>query len=918
VGGELIGRDDELALLSGLVAGRPTASAVAMVRGEAGIGKSVLVRAVVAKAGAAGSRILSGACAPLSGVVAYGGLDVALGVGRGASGEAFSSMAAGRARAAESMLSTLGELAEAGAVLVVEDVHWADTSTLDLLAHLTRNLPATGLLTLLTWRDEDTDPAHARWLGEQLRSPAVIDVPLRRLTLTETGRQLAGCSAELVEAVYRRSAGNPYLSAELAGAGAEPSDSLRQVLVARLDAVDPRARLVVAAAATLGRALTDDELLAAAAGDADAVWAAYEAGLMLRDPGRGSTARHPVLAEVAYERLLSPDRRRLHARMASHLAAALPEQPTAAEVAELAEQYRCADDADRGLVWSVRAARAAERGYAIAEAGHWYAVAASLHDSARTPPAEVPERLSLLVSAATHLAAVGNTADAVALLRGDLTAQSDHAGVVVQATLTRCWLGTAVGDTDQALHDADLAERLTPADDEPTWGRIRAGRAMALGTCSRWDEAEGHARTALELAVRHGDLRTVGTAHALLGIKASIEQRMSDALGHHQTALVIAHRLAEPEDLAMAGVVLTDLYLRLGATDRTARVAAVIKPEVRRLMLGRHWLEDLIDGNVLIALYQAGRWDEAIAWVPDPSASSDLGFLQAFLALVQLARGDVATAEALRTEWASLRLRDQPQFLSAYGEVEARYLTHVGRPEEALDTVLRVAEQMRGTFSDLDEADLLLAGLEAAAAVPAPDRFERLVALLDTATTGRAGQAVSATVAGERSRVSGAPDPGPWLDAAREWAAVGRPYDEARARLRAAEAIVATRSGADARRAAGDELVSARRIAEDLGAAPLLEEVHRLGRLARLDVGDPVPRSRPAETGQQALTERERQVLALLADGLTNREIGDALYMSPKTASVHVTHILEKLGVQSRVQAAAMAARLGLDDPRIT
>ncbi len=149
MGGELIGREHELALLSGLVAGRSTASAVAMVRGEAGIGKSVLVRAVVTEAGAARSRILRGACAPLSGVVAYGGLDAALGMGRGG-GEVFSSVAAGRARAAESMLRTLGEIARGGAVLVVEDVHWADTSTLDFLAHLSRNLPATGLLVLLT------------------------------------------------------------------------------------------------------------------------------------------------------------------------------------------------------------------------------------------------------------------------------------------------------------------------------------------------------------------------------------------------------------------------------------------------------------------------------------------------------------------------------------------------------------------------------------------------------------------------------------------------------------------------------------------------------------------------------------------------------------------------------------------------
>ena len=95
-----------------------------------------------------------------------------------------------------------------------------DTSTLDFLAHLCRNLPESGLLVLFSWRDEETDSGRARWLGEQLRNPAIVDVALRRLTLAETIRQLAGYPTEIGEAVHRQSAGNPYLSAELARGGA--------------------------------------------------------------------------------------------------------------------------------------------------------------------------------------------------------------------------------------------------------------------------------------------------------------------------------------------------------------------------------------------------------------------------------------------------------------------------------------------------------------------------------------------------------------------------------------------------------------------------------------------------------------------------------------------------------------------------
>ncbi|TCC33196.1 helix-turn-helix transcriptional regulator [Kribbella speibonae] len=920
MGGALIGRETELVLLRELTAGLSTGSAVAIVRGEAGIGKTSLVRAAVADADSAGLRILSGACAPLSGAVAYGGLDAALGVGREAGGEVFASVAAGRAWTVGAMMRTVTEIADGGAVLVVEDVHWADRSTLDFLAHLTRNLPATGLLVLLTWRDEDTGAEQARWLGEELRITSVTDVPLRRLTLEETAQQIPECSAEVVAAVYARSAGNPYLSAELARGAAEPSESLRQVLSAKLDAVGLPARMVIAAAATLGRGLTDDEMLSAASDDADAVRRACASGLMVREPGNGAIARHPVLAELAYEGLLSRDRRRLHGRLAGRLEAAVPNRPGAAAVAEIAEQYRRAESVEDGLVWSVRAAVAAEQEYAVAEAGHWYAVAADLWGSARDVPAEVPEELSLRVSAATHLASVGHAAEAAALLEGDLTAMSDTREEVLRAALTRCWLGTTVGDTAQALRDVELAQRLVPADDEPTWAKIAAGQAMALGTCSRWDEAEAPAQVALELGTKHSDLRTVGKAHALLGVRASVRGLPERGLEHHQTALAIAHTLAEPEDLAMAGVGVTDAYLRLGDPDRAAQVARFVGQRVRRLMLSRHWLEDLMDGNVVQALYESGRWDEAIAWMSDPSAPSDLGFFQMMAVNVHLARGDIATAERLIDQAASLGERDQPQFFGPYGEGRARLLLQTGCAEEALELTLSLAGTVQASADDEVKEGLLLAGLEAAGTVRAPDRLEHLVSRLGGVTERPTQAAVSAIIDGERSRANGTYDPEPWLVAVREWSALGRPYDEARARLRAAEAILTSRRGAPARHAAAEQLIVARRLAERLQAAPLLEQISNLARLARIDAGrggpahdstDPVP----DPTGAPALTDREHQVLALLAEGMTNREIGQALYMSPKTASVHVTHILEKLGVQTRVQAAATAARLGLDKP---
>ncbi|GAA1599838.1 LuxR family transcriptional regulator [Kribbella sancticallisti] len=931
MGSDLVGREDELALLGGLIARLPTTSSVVIVTGEAGIGKTALLRSALDDATAAGLRVLRGACAPMSGAVAYGGLDPALSSVRIAAREAYASASEGRARAVESMLTKLGELADDGVVLVVEDVQWADTSTLDFLAHLSRNLPESGLLVLLSWRDEDTDAEHSRWLGEQLRNPMIIDLPLRRLTLEETLRQLSGHPAEIGAAVYGRSAGNPYLSAELARGGARLPASLRQVLGARLDAVRPPARTVVGVAATFGRTLTDDELLVAAAGDEDAVTQAYEAGLMVRDPEHGSTARHPVLAEIAYERLLAADRRLLHTRMAEHLAASLSGHPSAGAVAEVAAQYGGSGNADQALGWAVRAAKAAEQGYSIAEAGHWYAVAASLGDPGLDARPQVPAKLELLDAAASHLGAVGQVDRAIALLDFDLSASPDAAepgaaDLVARAALTRSWLGTVLGDTQRALRDVELAERLTSSADQVTWARIHARRAMALGTCSRWEEAVVSATTALDLGTSCADLRTVSTAHFLLGVAAALAGHTPEAFEHHEVALATARQAAEPEHLAMAGIGLTDLHWRLGEADQAARVARVIRAEVRRLMLGRHWLEDIIDTNVVLALYESGRWDEALTWLADPSVSSKLGLLQAALAQVHLARGEIAAAEAMQAQAASLAERDQPLFLGMYGQVQASLLLQTGHADEALELVLSIAETVSGTPDEVDEADLLLVGLAAAGAVAAPAAVERLVSLLGDATGGRIAAAMTSVVDGERSRARGLPRAEPWLIAAAEWATLGRPYDEARARLRAAEALLEQRTGSDARRMAAEELGAARQLAKNLGAAPLLEDIDHLARLARVDLGPRPdrrragrPAHRPGDPASDTtawpppLTEREQQVLGLLADGLTNREIGNALFMSPKTASVHVTHLMEKFGVHSRVQVAAMAARLGLD-----
>jgi DNA-binding NarL/FixJ family response regulator len=167
-----------------------------------------------------------------------------------------------------------------------------------------------------------------------------------------------------------------------------------------------------------------------------------------------------------------------------------------------------------------------------------------------------------------------------------------------------------------------------------------------------------------------------------------------------------------------------------------------------------------------------------------------------------------------------------------------------------------------------------------------------------------------ALCAAELSRAEGTPDPDAWAAAAGHFAALTMPFEQSYARWRQAEALVV---GAGDRSAAREPLREAAHLARDLRAALLTAEIEGLARRARIGLDD-APSEVPGESDLDALglTERERAVLELVADGRTNREIGEALFMAEKTASVHVSRILAKLGVRSRVEAATAAHRLGV------
>ncbi|ONI76770.1 hypothetical protein BWI15_05665 [Kribbella sp. ALI-6-A] len=615
--GLVVGREAEAAVLRGSIADLPEHSAAAVVRGEAGIGKTVLVQSVLDEYSGSGVRIFRGACAPMSGATAYSGLGttVTAALSQPAASGQFPSAAAARAWSMQTLTGVLDSDSAQGTILLVEDIHWADWSTLDFLAHVTRNLPDRRLLVLLTWRDEAAHPDRLTWLAELLRCPAVIDLPLRRLTTRETSEQVSGlrpgCTADMVAAIHQRSAGNPYLNAELARGDLTVPASLRQLLLARLQVLSPPARVIVAATGTLARALDDDDLLAVVSGAADAVREACDSGLVIRDPAVGCAARHPVIAEVAYDQLLSPERRDLHARLAQHLAGRVRSDASASVIAEVAEQYHRAGERDAAFGWALKAARAAEKECAFAEAGHWFSVASSLWSPSDLADDLATHRLVLAERAASLLGGAGRHAEALALLEATVDETGAELGLL-EALLMRGRLRALTDDLAGALADLERAQRLVPAGDDRALGQVCIAHAVAVNAYGRQTEVTEAARLALEYATRAGDIRTIGQARATLSWVAVSEGRFDDAVDEAQAALTIARDLAEPEDLAMAAMQLTYAYGVHGDTDNVLAVAEMIQPELRSLMVNEHWVEGVIENNAVCELRLAGRWDEAL------------------------------------------------------------------------------------------------------------------------------------------------------------------------------------------------------------------------------------------------------------------------------------------------------------------
>jgi DNA-binding CsgD family transcriptional regulator/tetratricopeptide (TPR) repeat protein len=983
-----VGRVEELSLLEA-AQGRATNGepAVVLVGGEAGVGKTRLVAELADRRRSAGGRVLVGGCLPVGGdglpyapiVEALRSLPTDLGMDavRRLIGPSWSELArllpalgepasrpagqAAQAQLFELLLGLLGRLGEQAPVtLVVEDLHWADRSTRDLLAFLIRNLRRERLVLMVTYRSDEPHPDRlGPYLAEMDRGGRVERLELARLDRAATVAQLTEIldaipAADLVEAVFVRSEGNPFFTEELlaavrAGSGALPV-TVRDLLHGRVESLPEEPRRVLRVAAVAGRQVSH-RLLAAVAGLDDeqlegALRVAVTHQLLVTQPGQGGYQfRHALLREVIDADLLPGERARLHVGYARALAERpeLAATSPAVAAAELATHWDAAEAPVHALPARVEAGLAAERTRAFAEARGHFERALGLWERVADPSRLAGmDRAGLLARAAEAAAFTGAAGDAVGLLE-DALGRVDVSAEPVRVAVLLVRLGEVrrvAGDEAGAVAALAQAERLVAgAPPSAEVAHVLAACAYGLLLRARSEQANARSEEAIAAARAVGARAEEAKALRALAISLADVGGMDRALD----LLLEARRLAEEvgDAEAVMGTYMTVCHLLQWAGREREAVEDARQGYRRARELGlEHATGSFVAGNFAFHLLDTGRWGECEQLTREALASDSWGAFNLCVArgVLLARRGEFAAAR----EELDLALRLSPPYLrdSAWLGL-AEFALWAGRVDDAATAVTeglsgwaeRDPERTQTHPDDslwyplalrleADRAERAAARRADEELVEAQRRAAPLVAELDRLEAAPPPQARYPWVNGnlllaraEQSRLEGRSDPQRWRMAAFAWEQMEHPLEAAYARFREAEALLAHGSS---RLQAGQALRSAHQTAVALGAAPLRREVEMLARRGRLRLDDQAAaparsEAEPSPAASLGLTRREAEVLALVAKGRTNKQIGQELFITEGTAGVHVSRILAKLGVAGRVEAAAIAHRLGLD-----
>jgi DNA-binding CsgD family transcriptional regulator/tetratricopeptide (TPR) repeat protein len=689
--------------------------------------------------------------------------------------------------------------------------------------------------------------------------------------------------------------------------------------------------------------LPDADLLAA-------LRAAVADQVLVPDPATETYAfRHALTQEALYAELLPGERARLHARFAR----ALTENPELAAggrragAARLAYHWVRAHEPGLALPVSVQAGLQSVAAYAFADAQRQFETALELWDQVADAEAGVDrDRAGVLQLAAESAYLAGDPNRAITLTRAALK-EVDAVHNPARAGVLHGRLGGYLHATggEGALEQYEAAVRLVPASPP------LAERAQVLAAFGEALMGQGHYRESRELcdeavviAREVGALAEEGDARRVLGVDLAFLGNLEAGVEQLNQARRIAHVVGRVDDLARAFAVLSGLLEAFGESEEAAAVAAEGAEQAAKQGL-RRWHSPFLTATAARAMFALGRWDDADVLL-QRAADGMAPELAAMRVFIETVRAELDVARGL-TEAAARHLaaaRDayaltitQPWIVGPLFAATAELAIVEGR---LADAGAAVAEGLRLCGADVVFAAHLYAlGLRTAADRAELARARRLGDEVDEAC--RVGTALAAELHArmslergdgrvptprteaqvvlcdaELARLGGDSDPDLWAASAAAWERLAQPHPAAYARRRAAETLLLR---GVRREEVEVSLREAHATASRLGAGPLRTEIEALARRGRLDLAaGPTPAAPrpPSSLDRLGLTSREQEVLGLVALGRTNRQIAQALFISPKTATVHVSNILAKLGVRSRVEAATIAHRLGIVRPR--
>jgi DNA-binding CsgD family transcriptional regulator/tetratricopeptide (TPR) repeat protein len=862
------------------------------------------------------------------------------------------------ARILELLLGVIGRLAAARPlVLAFEDVQWADPATLDLIALLVAGPTARHLMLVLTVRSDELHRTHpfrrisARW--EQQRM--VERLELERLSAPDVAIQIAAILGErpdgaLIDLVSERSEGIPLFVEELLGAMREGGlgqdylpPSLRDVLLARAERLSSDAEHVLRVASGGGRWVPERLLMIVARLPDDDLYAALretvEHQLLVVDPsGRGYGFRHSLARAAIHDDLLPGERAQLHRLYAEAIEGNTElSDPGLDTISMLAHHWLAAHDLPRALSASVRAGRVAADAYAPSTARRHYELALELWtqvpDADQRTGMQHPELLDAAADAAWRAGPV----DRALALVDEALEEVGYGGTLEQRALLlarRAAILRELSRDDEGIAVLEQAVGLLPPDLPSRAGaRVLGQLATAMLRIDQMQRAGELGARAMSAAEAVGAIEEQLDAQITVGHAAVYTGEVEAGLAQMRAAIDRARDRGPGRNWVAirAFINLSDLLLMLGRYDEAVATAdegiAVAEEAGVTRTAGA-----LLRSNKAEALLRSGRWDEAlVAAAPEREAA---GTFTASLLLLRIElnalAGRTESAHAdLREVRQHLRSTTAPQFALPLAAVEAELERAEGRLDEARARVERAlarttpGEEARYRWPLLSlgsriEAERAIRAFDDGGSVP-EDALERSAMLRAQAEGLVAGIPAArghlALVRAEHARLTHNGEVAAWAEAVDTCRQMNEPFPLAYALLRQAEASAAAGSADVASAAAGE----AAELAGRMGAAPLLSEITALIRRARLRISadgtDSAPGSIPSTPGAQdpfGLTAREREVLQLVADGRSNTEIAAELFISRATASVHVSNILSKLGVATRVQAAALAHRRGL------